>query len=150
MCDGNNHRIQVFDLDFNFIRSIGSFGKGRGEFNEPRDVKFDTAGNMCVAEFRNRRVQVLDTSGQFIRTFGQEGDVKLRQPSGLHIVDKYVYVSDFSGCCIRVYETSGQFITSFGRYGQNEGEFHYPYCITSCTDGFIYICDYFNYRVQKF
>ena len=27
VCDRNNHRIQVFDLDLNFVRSIGSRGK---------------------------------------------------------------------------------------------------------------------------
>ena len=149
VCDGNNHRIQVFDFNLNFVRSIGSCGKGRGELNKPRDVKFDTAGNMYVAEYGNGRVQVLDTSGQFIRAFGQEGEGKLSRPSGLHIVDKYVYVSDWSGECIVVYETSGQFVTSFGRYGQNEGEFSSPY-ITSCTDGFIYVCDRDNRRIQMF
>ena len=150
VCDRNNYRIQVFDLDLNFVRSIGSRGKGRGEFNEPYDVKFDTAGNMYVAEWSNGRVQVLDTSGQFIRAFGQEGEGKLEGPSGLHIVDKYVYVSDVSGYCIVVYETSGQFVTSFGRCGRNEGEFQYPFCITSYTDGFIYVCDLCNNRVQIF
>ena len=150
VCDRDNHRIQVFDLGLNFVRSIGSQGKGRGEFNTPLDVKFDTAGNMYVAEYGNGRVQVLDTSGQFIRAFGQEGEGKLGWPSGLHIVDKYVYVSDWYGSCIVVYETSGQFVTSFGRPGQNEGEFCWPFCITSCTDGFIYVCDYLNTRVQIF
>ena len=150
VCDCDNHRIQVFDLDLNFVRSIGSHGEGRGEFNKPYDVKFDTAGNMYVTDYNNKRVQVLDTSGQFIRAFGQEGEGKLRWPSGLHIVDKYVYVSGFSGHCIVVYETSGQFVTSFGRRGQNEGEFNGPYCITSCIDGFIYVCDLGNNRVQIF
>ena len=150
VCDSKNHRIQVFDLDLDFVQSIGSHGKERVDFNEPCNVKFDTAGNMYVAEWGNGRVQVLDTSGQFIRAFGQEGKGKLRWPTGLHIVDKYVYVSDISGNCIVVYETSGQFVTSFGRYGQNEGKFHWPFCITSCTDGFIYVCDHWNNRVQIF
>ena len=150
MCDSDNHRIQVFDLDLNFVRSIGSHGEGRGEFDTPRDVQFDTAGNMYVAEWGNGRVQVMDTSGQFIRSFGQEGEGKLGGPSGLHIADKYVYVSDFSGNCIVVYETSGQFVTSFGRFGHNEGEFRGPFCITSCADGFIHVCDFYNNRVQIF
>ena len=150
VCDSDNHRIQVFDLDLNFVRSIGSRGKGRGEFGAPYDVTFDTAGNMYVAEWGNGRVQVMDTSGQFIRSFGQEGEGKLGGPSGLHIDDKYVYVSDISGDCIAVYETSGQFVTSFGRFGRNEGEFHGPRCITSCADGFIHVCDSGNDRVQIF
>ena len=144
VCDHDNHRIQVFDLDLNFIQSIGSRGKGRGEFDAPYDVKFTSDGCMYVADFNNKRVQVLDRSGHFIRLFGEKGKGILWGPSALHIVDKYVYVSDFNGGCIVVYETSGQFVTSFG--GQ---EFSGPYCITSCADGFIHVCDYSN-RVQIF
>ena len=86
--------IQVFDLDLNFVRSIDS---GRGA---PFDVKFDTAGNMYVAEWGYGRVQVMDSSGRFIREFGRG---KLSTPSGLLIADKYVYVSDVRGHCIVVY-----------------------------------------------
>ena len=102
---------------------------------------------MYVADFGNDGVQVMDSSGQFIRVFGQG---ELDKSSGLHIADKYVYVSDFLHHRIVVYETSGQFVTSFGRKGQREGEFQYPYCITSCADGFVYVCDYDNKRVQIF
>ena len=150
VCESYNHRIQVFDLDLNFIRSIGSYGKGRGEFYAPRDVKFDSGGNMYVAEYSNERVQVMDINGRFIRAFGQEGKGKLSAPSALHIIDNFVYVSDFSGHCIVVYETSGQFVTSFGRCGHEEGEFGGPYCITSCADGFVHVCDLGNNRVQIF
>ena len=145
VCDRNNHRIQVFDFDLNFVRSIGSRGSKRGQFIAPSDCKFDNSGNMYVAERVNERVQVMDSSGRFIREFGQG---KLREPSGLLIADKYVYVSDFKGDCILVYETSGQYVTSFGMRGQNEGEFCRPFCISSCVDGFIHVCDWFNNRVQ--
>ena len=147
VCDSDNHRIQVFDLDLKFVRSIGSHGSGRGEFDAPYDVKFDTAGNMYVADWGNWRVQVMDSSGRFIQEFGQG---KLRGPSGLLIADKYVYVSDVSGSCIVVYETSGQYVNSFGRRGLNEGEFNRPFCITSCVDGFIHVCDRGNSRVHIF
>ena len=50
VCDYKNHRIQIFDLNLNFVRSIGLHSEGRGEFHAPLDVKFDTAGNMHVAE----------------------------------------------------------------------------------------------------
>ena len=145
VCD--NHCIQVFDLDLNFVRSIGSRGIGGGEFDQPFDVKFDTAGNMYVTDGGNGRVQVMDSSGRFIREFGRG---KLSRPSGLLIADKYVYVSEFRGSCIVVYETSGQYVTSFGRRGQNEGQFVGPFCITSCVDGFIHVCDFRNDRVQIF
>ena len=150
VCDCNNHRIQVFDLNLHFIGSIGSHGKGRGEFDRPLDVAFDTAGNMYVAEIGNVRVQVMDSSGQFIRAFGQEGEGKLSKPTALHIADKHVYVSDYSQHHIAVYQTSGHFVTSFGRRGHGEGELNGPYCITSWSNGLIHVCDYRNSRVQTF
>lgn len=149
VCDRSNHRIQVFDMDLNFIRSIGSHGRGRGEFDKPFDVKFDAKGKMYVAEYGNGRVQVMDTSGKFLRTFGERGHGKMsHQPSGLLIADKFVYVSDYTNDCILVYETRGNFVTSFGTFGLKEGEFHAPFCITACADGLIHVCDYWNSRVQ--
>ena len=147
VADIYNHRVQVFDLGLNFVQSFGSRGKGNGEFDEPQDVQFDADGRMYVAEWGNSRVQVLQPNGQFIKSFGTEN---LRGPSGLHMVDKYVYVSDLTDNCIVVLETSGQFVTSFGKFGQNEGEFCSPRCITSCADGFIHVCDSGNNRVQIF
>ena len=122
VCDRDNHRIQVFDLDLKFIRSVGSRGKERGKFTDPNDVKCDTAGNMYLADFQNNRVQVMDSSGQFIRVVDQEGEGKLYRPSALHFADKYVYVSDFCHYRIVVYETSGRFVTSLGREGHRERE----------------------------
>ena len=150
ICERDNCRIQVFDLDLNFIRTIGSYGNGKGEFKWPHDVKFDTAGNMYVADLSNNRVQVMDSSGQFIRVFNQKGVGEPYGPSALHIADKYVYVTDDTYYRIVVYETSGQFVTSFGKEGKREGEFCRPCCITSCANGFIYVCDYNNQRVQIF
>ena len=72
VCDSNNHHVQIFDLSLNFVRSIGSQGNGRGKFNEPHDVVFDTAGNMYVAEWGNRRVQVIHVSGISIKEFSGE------------------------------------------------------------------------------
>ena len=144
VCDRNNHRIQVFDLDLNFVRSIGSHGTR--EFNAPLDIKIDTSGNTYVADFCG--VQVLDSSGHFIRAFGIEREQKQRAFSALHIADTYVYISDIQDRSIRVYETSGQFINSFG--SDEEGKSLNPYCITSYVDGFIHVCDYSNDRILMF
>ena len=150
VCDCDNRRIQVFDLDLNFIRSIGSYGKGRGELDFPSDITFDSTGNMYIADRGNGRVQVLDSSGHFIRLFGQEGEGRLRGPSSVLIADQYVYVSDIGQQHIVVYTSSGQFVTSFGVCGQKEGQLLRPSYITSCTDGYIYVSDCDNNRVQIF
>ena len=150
VCDSDNHRIQVFDLDLNFIRSIGSRGEGRGKLDSPHDIKFDSTGNMYIADFGNERVQVLDSSGHFIQLFGQEGEGRLRGPVSVLIADQYVYVSDIGQQHTVVYTSSGQFVTSFGGWGQKEGQLLDPFYITSCTDGYIYVSDLYNNRVQIF
>ena len=78
-----------------------------------------------------------------------EGEEKLSEAFSVLIADQYVYVTA-SDNRIVVYKTSGQFVTSFGRCGQKEGEFHTPIYITSCTNGFIYVADFWNDRVQIF
>ena len=156
VCDRNNNRIQVFDLDLNskFVRSIGSYGKRSGQFHAPLDVKFDTAGNMYVADWGNRRLQVIDSSGDCIQSITPEGKGDLGGPSALHIADNYLYVSDFNNDCIKVYKTSNsgnlKFETKFGKFGRNEGRFDDPYSLTSCPNGYIYVCDCANKRVQIF
>ena len=91
MCDGNN---QVFDLNLNFVHLLAHVTKE--VVNSMNHLMLDTAGNIYiyVTDFKNSRVQVLDNSGHFIRTLGDEGERKLGHPtSGLHIADKYVYIS---------------------------------------------------------
>ena len=148
ICEGENHRIQVFDLDLNFVRSIGSHGQEILE--SPHDIQFDSIGNMHIAEWWNERVQVLDSSYHCIQLFGQEGEGKLEMPTSVLIADQYVYVADIQQHCIVVYTSSGQFVTSFGGRGKEEGQLSHPFYITSCTDGYIYVSDQSNNRIQIF
>ena len=59
-------------------------------------------------------MQVIDRMGKFMKEFGKG---ILKQPSGLHIAETYVYVSDLKGYSILVYKTSAQYVTLFGRSG---------------------------------
>ena len=149
MCDRNNHRIQVFDFDLNYIRSIGSYGDRKGEIDAPYDVKFDDTGNMYIAELGNKRIQVMNTDGQSIKIFGTGRVGNIGLPTGLH-VDKeknMVYISDFADDRIVVYKTSGEFVGTLGSHGLRVGQLHSPYCMTS-RGGKLYVCDSGNNRVQ--
>ncbi|GMI17035.1 hypothetical protein TrLO_g15314 [Triparma laevis f. longispina] len=58
VCDTQNHRLQFFKVDDgSFIRSVGEYGVGRGQFEEPKGVK-SKHGFIFVAE--KTRVQVLN------------------------------------------------------------------------------------------
>ncbi|MGB4478130.1 MAG: hypothetical protein WBI30_04450, partial [Candidatus Methanoculleus thermohydrogenotrophicum] len=57
MADRENHRIQKFDSSGNFLTTLGSYGKGDGEFRNPSGVAVDAAGNVYVADRGNGRIQ---------------------------------------------------------------------------------------------
>ena len=144
--DRKNHRVQVFDLDLNFVRIIGSRGMKEGEFDEPLDVKFSTDGNMYVAEFNNKRVQVLDSNDQCIRMIGQN---HVGLPTGLHVVNGMVYVSDFTDDRVVVYKTTGEYVTTIGVRGRGVEQLRSPYCITS-NENNLFVCDSANNRIYIF
>jgi hypothetical protein len=144
--DRNKHCIQVFDLDLNLFNSIGSRGKGEGEFDDPFDVKFDSAGNMYVAEFGNKRIQVMDTSGTF--RIDRE---KVGLATGLHVIENKVYISEFANDSLLAYDTSDKSaaMVIMASVGQGIGELIGPYGITSHDDK-LYVCDSGNNRVHIF
>jgi len=48
VCDFGNRRVQMFDRQGAFLRSIGRQGQGPGEYTFPTRVLFDAEGNPCV------------------------------------------------------------------------------------------------------
>src|SRR5436189_116325 len=74
--DHGNHRIQKLSPTGRFLAKWGrnggdgSAGPGPGEFNQPRGLAIDHAGNIYVAEKLNHRVQELAANGTFIRQWG--------------------------------------------------------------------------------
>ncbi len=49
-----------------------------------------------------------------------------------------------------MFTTEGEYVTSFGQLGREEGDFIYPLGVCVDVDGFVYVCDHDNSRVQKF
>ena len=150
VCDSNNDRIQVFDTNMKFVLSFGKAGSGEGKMSVPYDLTFDPAGSVYVADSGNNRVQVFSQNGTYLRTFGVygSGPGELSHPVGIHVDHDHVYVAEGGNHRISAFNRSGAFITSFGRWGSGEGELWHPYGITTDQDGFLYVCDCLNNRIQ--
>ena len=71
--DVGDHCIKVFTGEGDFLYKFGKKGKGDGEFNRPRCLSVDKAGQLIVSEYGNDRIQVFDLSGKFITKFGECG-----------------------------------------------------------------------------
>ena len=134
VCDTNNHRIQVFDKDLNFIRAIGREGDGNGCFASPDDLDFDQRGNLYVADERGHRIQVLTPQGEHIRFIGRPGKQlgELYNPVSVAIL----YITDRFNERISVFKTSGEFVTTFG-----EKILFHPECIAIDENGYIHVTD---------
>ena len=143
VCDRRNHRIQVFDLNLNFVEAIPSNAQAQQIFDEPFDINFDTNGIMYVADFKKCTVQVLKKN---VLT-----DTIVCSPTalpiGLHVANGKVYVSDFKHDCVVVYNTTDK--KHMNTIGKGEKGLCFPYCITSRNDT-LFVCDSANHRVFKF
>ena len=58
VCDGKNHRIQVFKLDGKFVGKFGTNGSKLGEFNYPFSVTVLSNDQIVVCDNNNNRFQI--------------------------------------------------------------------------------------------
>ena len=97
VADSCNHRIQIFEADGTFLRSIGKAGTARGEFSYPYDIRVDELGYQYVCEFGNSRLTILDSNSQVIEIIGRPGNLpgEFNNPWSLALDSKgNLYVAD--------------------------------------------------------
>ncbi|MDN5846325.1 MAG: 6-bladed beta-propeller, partial [Candidatus Nitrosocosmicus sp.] len=58
--DYENHRIQIFDPEGNFLTKFGEGGEGDGQFHKASALSMDSEGNIYVADQFNYRIQKFD------------------------------------------------------------------------------------------
>ena len=131
------------------VISVCDRGTSNDQLNYPRGVTVDhNTGNIYVADWYNHCVKVFDNTAKYLLKFGDvKGEGKISCPRGLLIRGNKVFVSH--NHCILVYQVDGKFVSSIGSRGSGELQFNYPRGLS--TDEYnndIYICDYFNNRIQ--
>ncbi len=72
VADSGNHRIQVFDVDGNFVTTWGEFGDQPGNFNEPWGIAADDEF-VYVSDTWNHRIQKFTHAGELVGSYGQNG-----------------------------------------------------------------------------
>ncbi|KAK4470298.1 hypothetical protein MN116_005866 [Schistosoma mekongi] len=101
-----------------FLYSVGTKGRGNGEFANPSGICVTRENKILVADSNNASIQVFTFQGQFISHFGEYGyhPGQLMRPIDVaETINGNYLVSDYELHCVTVYNTSGQYMSRFGQ-----------------------------------
>ena len=148
VCERHNKgTIMVYDRELNYVRKIAGTDMG-----DLRVLTADSTGNIYATDWEKSYVHVFSHQGDHLRSFGRNlnGENILKKPLGLCVAGQFVYVCNNVADNVCVFTTEGKLVTIFGQHGNKSGEFNTPYAVCVDADGFVYVCDANNHRVQVF
>jgi sugar lactone lactonase YvrE len=148
------NKIQKFKADGEFITSFGEPGSGAGQFDDPEGIATDDS-YLYVADCNNSRIQRFDLNGGYAGYSGEFGtaDGQYIRPAAVALDPDGVfgYVADRDNNRItKAYIDTSAFILKWGSSGISYNQFNCPQSIAVDNDGFVYIGDEGNHRIQKF
>ena len=105
--DAMNFRVQVFEPDGTWVRSIGQIGTTLGSFSKPKGVGLDRHGNVYVVDGLYDTVQIFNSDGELLLNFGDAGTTEgaFWLPTGV-AVDRQdrIYVADTYNARVQVFQ----------------------------------------------
>ena len=105
MTNTENHRVQVFTANGEYIRQFGKKGNGEGELDTPLGITIDSNDIVYVSERGNHRISIFTREGQFLRSFGAkgEGPGQFNVPCEILSSNGFLYVSDIENDRVQVF-----------------------------------------------
>jgi 4-amino-4-deoxy-L-arabinose transferase-like glycosyltransferase len=129
------------------MQTWGSQGKGKGQFQEPRDVAIGRNGLIYVADTGNRRVQVFDANGEQKMQWTQ-ADQPLVEPISIVVNSKgEILVLDIEPCYIYRFAENGDYL---GKFAGPTSRLYKPRGMSIDAADNIYIADTGGCRIVKF
>ncbi len=114
--DELNHRIEKYSPRGQLLATFGQFGRGTGEFNNPREIEIDQeSGRIFVSDADNNRIQILTLDGDYVDNWGfpfvtaRHHALTLIQGDGLYICR----ADDLGTSTVTKYDFSGQRISQW-------------------------------------
>ena len=145
VCDRSNNRIAVFSRELESIRYFEGL-------KCPQDIQQDQRGDLYITDTNTHSIRLFSKEGKQTGSFGADN---LREPRCICFdsANEHLYVIDSNGfgfSSVSVFTSDGKFVTSFSRCGAKEGKLNNPWGLAVDSDGFVYVCDLGNSRIQVF
>lgn len=157
--DTSNKVIKKFKSDatdhhIDLIIRWGTSGSNDGQFSNPTGIAVDSDGNVYVADTGNYRIQKFQQTGKNL-TVWSTSTPALNSPLGVAVDGSgNAYVADRYNHRIVKFDSNGTVVATWvksgGGAGTNDGEFYNPHGVAISPDGYIYVADTSNHRIQKF
>ena len=147
--DIKNSCVCIFDAEGNIIRTfLVKNVKGRLVKDMP-GITFTEKGNIAISDFVGHSVLVYSSKGDFLSNINLVG-----QPLGLAVSPNgnifAIEIFQDNYCYISVHNENGEFCFNFGLKGNDRGYFANPHTLLFGPDGFLYVGDCNNKRIQLF
>ena len=150
-----DHPMMVFDSDGNFLKSWGE-----GIFSRAHGVSAGPDDTLYCTDDGDHTVRQCTLDGKVLMTIGDAGNPAVPFSGSpfnrcTHTAtdpdNGDIFVTDgYGNGRIHKYSPDGKLITSWGGPGVGEGEFNIVHNIATDKNGYLYVCDRENHRVQVF
>ncbi|HXR57834.1 MAG TPA: peptidyl-alpha-hydroxyglycine alpha-amidating lyase family protein [Burkholderiales bacterium] len=148
------HPMIVFDRDGNFLRSWGE-----GQYPRAHGLHIDADDTLFLTDDGGHVVRKCTTDGKVLLELGVPGKPSAYM-SGLpfhrctHTAlspKGEIYVSDgYGNARVHKYSPGGKLLLSWGEPGTDPGQFNIAHNIATDAEGWVYVADRENHRVQVF
>jgi len=152
VADTHYHRVVFFDEQGKLLGTLGSEGKGPGQFIYPVALTQDNKGNLYVAEYGgNDRVQKFTPDGKFLRSFGSfgVGESQFQRPSGVVWYDNVIYIADAFNNRILLYSCEGSYAGNIVDAANERLPLQFPYGACADKRGVLFAIEYGAGRLTR-
>ncbi|OGW54186.1 MAG: hypothetical protein A2Z46_03085 [Nitrospirae bacterium RBG_19FT_COMBO_55_12] len=109
--DTGNFRVQVFDKNGGYVRSLGNIGDVPGSFARPKGIAVDSEDHLYVVDAAFQNVQIFDAEGRLLLFFGTGGwgPGYFTLPAGIAVdSDDKIYIVDQWPGNVQVFQYTGE------------------------------------------
>ena len=130
---------------------------GANLFIMPHGLEVDKENNIWVTDVALHQIFKFNSDGTLLLTLGEArvaGTDKehFNLPTDVAVsADGSFYVSDgYGNSRVIKFSKDGTYLFEWGKFGNNQGEFNIPHGIDLDKNGYVYVADRENNRIQKF